>query len=63
MCHHVALSAVTVLYAFVRRPTVGSIGLVRTGGSADTGGLCYHPVAGWVGTGTRLPRRTKHEKD
>lgn len=57
------LSAVTALYAFGKSPTVASIGLVKMGGSADTGGLCYHPVAGWVGMGTGLPRRTKHEKD
>jgi len=45
--HHVALAAVTALYVSVKSPTVVIIGLLRMGGSADIGGLCYHPVAGW----------------
>ena len=56
------LSAVTALYAFGKSPTAASIGLVKMG-VVLTGGLCYHPVAGWVGMGTRLPRRTSHEKN
>ena len=63
MCQRVALLAVTALYALGKSPVAVILGLMRMGGSAGTGGLCYHPVAGWGGMGMRLPRRTNHEKN